>query len=98
MSLKLLCVIGRGRPPSGLVTKMWARPSGRESKAICRLSGDQWGLPVSAPPNDVSWAGPEPSAEQTQISCAPERHDWNAMCLPSGEYWGAESCSLELSN
>src|SRR2546427_2173880 len=82
-------------PPAALITKMSLRPSGRESNAICWPSGDQRGVPVCGPLNDVSCTGFEPSSRAAHISQLPERSDWKASLLPSGDTCGAVAVSLE---
>src|SRR5262245_52407018 len=85
----------RGWPPSLLTTKMSALPSGRQSKAICRPSGDQLGEPASGPRNEVSRTGFSPSLPHTQISSLPERLETKTIRLPSGEYRGLTSLVVE---
>src|SRR6266446_8942842 len=77
---------------------MCDRPFDRESKAMSAPSGDQLGLPVNGPSNDVNLTRPLPSLREIQISCEPERYDWKAISLPSGEYWAAESFSVDESS
>src|ERR1700682_5145869 len=74
---------------------MSAFPPGRESKARYCPSGDQRGVPVSAPRKDVSARGCAPELSQTQISSLPDRSDRNAILLPSGEYCALVSCLVE---
>src|SRR6516225_5649347 len=85
MSSQFPSVTRLGSPPSALITKTAAFSPGRESNAIQPPSGDQWGVPVTGPPNDVSCTGFEPSLLHTQISKLPERSDMKAIRFPSGE-------------
>src|SRR5215472_11039954 len=71
---------------------MSVSPFATESKAICRPSGDQFGLPTLGPPKKVNCLGFEPSLLHTHICIAPERSDWKAMRLPSGDIFGSMSC------
>src|SRR3712207_35767 len=77
---------------------MSREPTAGESKAICRPSGDQRGMPTCGPPKEVSWTGSEPSASQVQISRGPVREDEKATFFPSGEYWGLLSVRVEEIN
>src|ERR1051325_6402462 len=74
---------------------MSAFPSIHESKAICRPSGDQRGVPVSGPPILVKARGLDPSLSHIQISKVPERRDAKTILFPSGEYRGPLSSSVE---
>ena len=69
-----------------------------ESKAICRPSGDQRGVPVVGPPMFVNRIGFRPSRSETQISAVPERLEPNTIRSPSGEYCGLESLAVEAIN
>src|SRR5437763_17152873 len=77
---------------------MSALPPGLESKAIYLPSGDQHGVPVSGPLNEVNWIGFEPSLAQTQISKLPDRSDAKTMLLPSGAYRALVSRRVEAVN
>src|SRR2546421_12746241 len=74
---------------------MSAFPSIHESKAICRPSGDQRGVPVSGPPILVNCRGLVPSLSHTQISKLPERREAKTIFFPSGEYCGPLSSRLD---
>src|SRR3974377_882068 len=76
---------------------MSAFPGERESKAICRPSGDQRGVPVTVL-RCVSWRRLVPSLRHTQTSDAPLRVDSKAIMLPSGENWGPLSMVVEVRN
>src|SRR5829696_1423522 len=66
-------------------------PSAVESKATCRPSGDQRGLPTWGPSKEVTWTGFEPSASHIQSSKVPVREEEKTIFFPSREYWGLSS-------
>src|SRR5262249_40576067 len=81
-------------PPSASIVKMSELPGARESKAICRPSGDQRGVPVT----ELKWVsclGSLPSLLHTQISKLPLRVDSKTILLPSGENCGPLSIVVE---
>src|SRR6516162_8562645 len=74
---------------------MLGSPPMRESKTICRPSGDQRGVPVSTSPKFVSCRVLLPSLSHTHISLVPERLDMNTTLLPSGEITGLDCSRVE---
>src|SRR5205085_4347382 len=77
---------------------MLLNPAGRESKAICRPSGDQRGEPAWLPPKLVSCTGLRPSPSHTQISRLPLRSETKVMWFPSGENCGLDSSRVEATS
>src|SRR5215813_3870281 len=76
---------------------MSVSPFATESNAICRPSGDQFGLPELGPPKEVTCLGFEPSLLHTHISIVAERSDWKTIRLPSGDIFASMSCRDEQS-
>src|SRR5262245_42229672 len=71
------------------------RPRARESNATQRPSGDQRGVPLAGPPNEVTCRGFEPSASLIQTSKDPERVELKANWRPFGEKAGSHSSRLD---
>src|SRR4026207_1292671 len=77
---------------------MSALPERRESKTICRPSGDQRGVPLTVPSKKVNCTAWEPSLSHIPISSLPERSETKTIRLPSGEICGLWSCRVEEIN